>query len=308
MHAAAAAVGLLGDLVVGELPYRRHPVGVFGSAMETIERRCYADSRFAGVLFVGVGASLACAVAAVTRSTGLVTFVCAAPHGLADAARTVERPLLAGDIEGARAALPALVGRNPEGLEPDEVARAVIESVAENTVDAVIAPVFWACVLGARGAAVHRATNTLDAMVGHRSRRYQRFGWASARLDDVMAWVPARLTAVLVAVVRPVRAREIWRAVRDDAPAHPSPNSGVAEAAFAAALGLKLGGPTIYGDRVDVRPSLGSGRAPRVSDIDAAVRLARHVTQAAIAVLLAFGSASALVHNRKKRCRYAGSS
>ena len=158
-----------------------------------------------------------------------------------------------------------------------EIARAVVESVAENTVDAIVAPALWAAVLGGAGALGYRAVNTLDSMVGHRSDRYRRYGWASARLDDVADWVPARATAALVAAVRPGRPPTVWRAVRHDAPAHPSPNAGVAEAAFAAALGLRLGGANRYGDRVEHRAPLGHGRPPHRHDIHHAVRLSRDV-------------------------------
>jgi adenosylcobinamide-phosphate synthase len=155
-----------------------------------------------------------------------------------------------------------------------------VESVAENTVDAVVAPALWAAALGAPGALGYRAVNTLDAMVGHRSDRYLRYGWASARLDDLAGWVPARVTAALVAAVRPPRAGAVWTAVRTQAPAHPSPNSGVAEAAFAAALGLRLGGENRYGDRVELRPPLGTGRPAERGDIARAVGLSRDVTLA----------------------------
>ena len=128
--------------------------------------------------------------------------------------------------------------------------------------------------------------NTLDAMVGHRSPRYERFGWASARADDVANWIPARVTAALVAAVRPERARAVWRAVRQDAPAHPSPNSGVAEAAWAAALGVRLGGTNRYGTRVETRPALGAGPAPGATDIARAAVLARDVTAALGALLV----------------------
>src|SRR5207249_2191873 len=121
----------------------------------------------------------------------------------------------------ARALLPSLVGRDPTKLDEAEVARAVVESVAENTVDAVIAPICWALAAGAVGVAAYRAINTMDAMVGHRDARHERYGWASARLDDAANWLPARFAAVLVAGLRPQHMREIWRAVRDDAPAHP---------------------------------------------------------------------------------------
>jgi adenosylcobinamide-phosphate synthase len=126
----------------------------------------------------------------------------------------------------------------------------------------------------------------MDAMVGHRSARYRRFGWASARLDDVANWVPARVTAALVAAARPARAGAVWAAVRRDAPGHPSPNSGVAEAAFAAALDLQLGGRNRYGDRVEDRPPLGRGRPPAAGDIAAAVALAADVERVLVAALV----------------------
>jgi len=168
----------------------------------------------------------------------------------------------------------------------------VVESVAENTVDALVAPAFWAAICGAPGALGYRAVNTLDAMVGHRSTRYRSYGWASARLDDVAGYLPARLTAVLVAGVRPGRAAAIGRAVNRQAPGHPSPNAGVAEAAFAAALGLRLGGCNRYGDRVEHRPWLGQGRPPARSDIQPAVRLSSDVSWLLTAVLAAAGLAA----------------
>jgi adenosylcobinamide-phosphate synthase len=224
------------------------------------------------------------------RSTTLATYLAVAGRGLRDAAADVAAPLEAGDVEAARRRLPSLVGRDVSGLDAKEVARAVVESLAENTVDAVVAPALWAAAAGAPGALGYRAVNTLDAMVGHRSTRYARYGWASARLDDVANWVPARVTAVLVAVVRPRRAGAVWMAVRSQARAHPSPNAGVAEAAFAAALGLRLGGPNRYGDRVELRPSLGVGRPAEPGDIAPAAALSRDVTLALAAVLLAAGA------------------
>jgi adenosylcobinamide-phosphate synthase len=173
--------------------------------------------------------------------------------------------------------LPALVGRDPSELGPSGVAAAVVESVAENSVDAVVAPVMWAVAAGASGALGYRAVNTMDAMVGHRSARYVQFGTWSARADDVANYLPARMTAALVAVARVQRARHVLRAVRNDARAHPSPNAGVAEAAFAAALGVQLGGTLRYGERIEHRPTLGSGPRPQPADIVRAVRLADDV-------------------------------
>ena len=152
----------------------------------------------------------------------------------------------------------------------------------------------WALAAGAPGALGYRAVNTLDAMVGHRSDRYERYGWASARLDDVANWIPGRVTAVLVAAARPGRAAAVARTVRRDAHHHPSPNAGVAEAAFAAALGLTLGGTNRYGDRVEHRATLGDGRPPEAGDIAAAVRLADDVALVLALVLVLGGSIGAV--------------
>jgi adenosylcobinamide-phosphate synthase len=188
------------------------------------------------------------------------------------------------------------VGRDPAGMDENEMARAVVESVAENTVDAVVAPAFWAAIGGAPGALGYRAVNTMDAMVGHRTTRYLSYGWASARLDDAAGYLPARLTAALVAGVRPGRAAAVWRAVNSQAPGHPSPNAGVAEAAFAAALGLRLGGCNRYGERVEHRPWLGQGRPAARSDIRPAVQLSDDVNWLLTAILAAAGLAA-----RRKR-------
>jgi adenosylcobinamide-phosphate synthase len=217
----------------------------------------------------------------------VATYVAVGGRALGDAALDVGRALDRGDVAAARELLPTLVGRDPGALDEKEINRAVVESVAENTVDAVVAPMLWAAWLGAAGATAFRAVNTMDAMVGHRSARYEQFGWSAARLDDFAGWVPARVTAALVVLARPRRAGAVARAVRHDAPAHPSPNAGVAEAAFAGALGLRLGGENRYADRVEVRPALGDGRPPERPDIDEAVRLSRDVGVALAGLLVA---------------------
>jgi adenosylcobinamide-phosphate synthase len=245
---------------------------------------------------VAVGAGVGAVV-----PTGAATTVAVSGRMLGQEARRVGDALTRGDLDRARRLLPSLVGRDPTGLDEAEVARAVVESVAENTVDAVVAPALWAAALGGAGALGYRAANTLDSMVGHHSPRYERFGWASARLDDALGWVPARVTAVLVAAVRPVRAGAVLRAVRRDAPAHPSPNAGVAEAAFAAALGVHLGGTNRYGERVEERPALGDGPPPAAADVDRAVTLSRDVTLALVAALLAV-AARARAARRSSRC------
>ena len=292
------AAGILADRLLGEPPDRVHPVALFGTAMGAVERRLHRDSRLAGVAHAAVGVGLGLAAGRVVRSRAVATWVAVAGRMLGTTALSIGDALTAGDLEEARRRLPSLVGRDPSDLDEGEIARAVVESVAENTVDAVVAPALWAAVAGAPGVLAHRAVNTMDAMVGHRSERYLAYGWASARVDDVAGWVPARLTALLVAAVRPRRAAATWRAVRRDAPAHPSPNSGVAEAAFAAALDLRLGGESRYGDRVELRPTLGDGRPPDSHDIARASRLARDVGLA-----LAGGLAASAVTGLGVRCR-----
>jgi adenosylcobinamide-phosphate synthase len=195
----------------------------------------------------------------------------------------------AGDLDTARRRLPALAGRDPDGLDGAEIGRAVFESVAENTADAVVAPLLWGALAGPAGVVAYRCANTLDAMVGHRSARHARFGWASARLDDALTWVPARVTALLAACCAPLAGGSARRAVavwRRDGRKHPSPNAGRVEAAFAGALGVRVGGVNRYGARVEARGPLGDGPSPDVAAVRAAVRLSALVAAAA-AVLAA---------------------
>jgi adenosylcobinamide-phosphate synthase len=285
---SGVAAGLVADRLLGEPPAAIHPVAAFGRVMRRVERSLYRDSRGAGVAHALIGTGLGLAAGGLVGSTAVATWVAVAGRALGTAATAVGDALDAGDLDRARALLPALVGRDPSGLDEKEIARAVVESVAENTVDAVVAPALWAAVAGAPGALAYRAVNTLDAMVGHRSARYERYGWASARLDDLAGWVPARATAALVAGVRPAAAGDVWRAVHTQAPAHPSPNAGVAEAAFAAALGLRLGGENRYRDRSELRPPLGTGRPAEAGDIAGAVALSRDVSCALGVVISTF--------------------
>ena len=283
----SVALGLLADRMFGEPPAALHPLVGFGSTMQAVERRWHRDSRVAGAAHAALGLAIGMGAGRTVRSRAIATYLAVGGRMLTRTALAIDDALLADDLPAARALLPTMVGRDPSGLDEGEIARAVVESVAENTVDAIVAPAMWAAVAGAPGALAHRAVNTMDAMVGHHSDRYERYGWAAARLDDAMAWVPARSTAGLVAAVRPRLAREVWQAVRRDAPAHPSPNSGVAEAAYAAALGISLGGMVRYGDRVENRPRLGHGRPVERVDIARAVRLTGDVTLALAAALTA---------------------
>lgn len=306
LRCACAASGLALDRLVGDPPDRAHPVAWFGRAMAWHEGRSWQDDRRRGVRHLAAGITVAAVptalLCAAARRLGGVVAECAAATTVVATvvgARSLEgRATEIADALGsarladarladARRLLPTLVGRDPAGLDEREVARAVVESVAENTVDAVVAPLFWAAVGGPVAASTYRAVNTLDAMVGHRHDRYRRYGWASARADDVANYLPARLAAVMVALCAPTSAGAVFRAVRRQAPAHPSPNAGVVEAAFAAALGLRLGGDNRYAGVVEQRGELGEGRPAAPADIARAVRLARRVLLLTSALLLA---------------------
>jgi adenosylcobinamide-phosphate synthase len=238
-------------------------------------------------------AAVALAVWAVTGARSL--------HDVAErAAVSLDRD----DLEAAREILPSLCGRDPSGLDAGEVTRAVIESVAENTCDAVVAPLLWGAVAGIGGLIAYRAVNTLDAMVGHRSPRYLNFGWASARLDDAANWIPARVTAALAVACAEKGRSAALRTVLRDGGKHPSPNAGRCEAAFAGALGIRLGGRNVYGGVTELRPELGEGRAPEPGDIRRAVLLSRAVTVAATALaVLVAGVTPDERRNRSPRSR-----
>ncbi|HTJ65267.1 MAG TPA: adenosylcobinamide-phosphate synthase CbiB [Alphaproteobacteria bacterium] len=182
-------------------------------------------------------------------------------------------------LEGGRRAVSMIVGRNPEMLDEAGVARAAIESLAENFSDGVVAPTFWLALAGFPGAVLYKATNTADSMIGHRTPRYEAFGWAAARLDDLLNLPASRLSAVfliLAARVTGVAWDNPWLSVRRDAPRHRSPNAGWPEAAMAGALGLQLGGPRVYGDTLVDDAFMGDGRREATADdIDAALRLYR---------------------------------
>jgi adenosylcobinamide-phosphate synthase len=267
-------------------------VAGFGRVAGALEQRVYADSRLRGaaytVTLVGSTTGIALLVERGTRRhpvlhtavTAVVTWAVLGGRSLDHEARAVT-DLLRTDLPAARRRLTHLVGRDTSVLDPTEVARAVVESLAENTSDAVVAPLVLGAVAGIPGLAGQRAANTLDAMVGHRSTRHERFGWASARLDDVVNAPGARLSAGLAVLLGDHR-RAALRAWRRDARGHPSPNAGPVEAAFAGALGVRLGGANVYGDRVEHRAVLGEGRRVRPEDVDRARTLAARIDLAAV--------------------------
>lgn len=298
--AAGLLAGTLADALIGD-PRRGHPVAGFGRAAASLRRRTWADSLWRGTGYTGT-----CVGGVVAIGLGLerILRTCPARYGTLVAATTwvvlggrtlaaeagALRTLLdADDLPAARTRLNHLVSRDPSGLDAGQVCRAGVESLAENTSDAVVAPLLWGAVAGIPGLIGYRAANTLDAMVGYRSARYARFGWAAARLDDLVNLVPARTTALLVTLLSG-RPQQVWAVVRQHARRHPSPNAGWCEAAFAAALGLRLGGANVYGGRVEHRPQLGVGRPAGADDLARAARLSQRVT--AVAALLAAGGAA----------------
>lgn len=274
-------------------------MAVFGTAAGALERRIWAASRGRGALYaaicVGGAAAMGGLLSGATRRrpparlavTALATWTVLGGSGLAVEGREMARLLDAGDLRGARSRLSHLCGRDPKELDAEGLARAATESIAENTSDAVVAPLFWGGVAGIPGLLGYRALNTLDAMVGHRSPRHTEFGWASARADDLANLLPARLSATAAAASAPLvagRPAAALLAWRRDAHRHPSPNAGPVEAAFAGALDVRLGGSNTYGGRVEDRGQLGEGPPPGPGDLRRAVRLSRVVGLAALAV------------------------
>jgi adenosylcobinamide-phosphate synthase len=297
---AGLVAGVVADWVVGD-PCRWHPVAGFGAVAAALEGRWWRPSRAAGAAYVlvlvgGAGVAVAAADRALARRPyartllfAFVTWSALGGRSLAEAGRQLAGVVRDRNLEAARRLAPTLVGRDPEGLDGPELCRAAVESLAENTADAVVGPLLWGVLAGPPGVAAYRAANTLDAMVGHHGARYERFGWAAARLDDALTWPAARLGAGLTCALAPLvggAADRAWRTLCRDGGAHPSPNAGRMEAAFAGALGVRLGGANRYGDRVEQRPALGGGAAPGPGDVDRAVRLSLLVGSAA-AVLAA---------------------
>lgn len=301
------ALGFAADLVAGD-PRRFHPVAGFGRAAGALERRWYADDVGRGARYtaVAVGVPVALGLAAERAGsrrpvlklllTAAGTWAVLGGTSLAREGTVMADLLERGDVPAARARLSHLCARDPQGMAADDLARATVESLAENASDAVVAPLLWGAVAGLPGLLGYRAVNTLDAMIGYTSPRYLHFGRAAARLDDAVNLVPARVTAALVAVCAPLAGgspAHAWRVWQRDGAAHPSPNAGRPEAATAGALGLRLGGENVYAGHVERRPVLGDGRPPLVPDVRRAVRLGRAVAGAAALVAVAAAGAFA---------------
>lgn len=275
------AVGL--DLALGDPRWAPHPVRIIGRlamALENPFRRLFRNQRLAGAMLAltVIGASGTAAWAAVQGAAWLhplagdvvsilLIAACLAARDLAAHAMAVYRPLKAGDLDQARRSLAMIVGRDTERLDESGVARAAVESVAENLVDGVTAPLLFAAVFGPVGAIAYKAINTLDSTFGYKNERYARFGWAPARIDDAANYLPARLTGPFVAPAAFLLRQQALGAARillRDRRRHVSPNAGYPEAAFAGALGVQLGGPAHYFgcDRPVEKPTIGDSSMP----------------------------------------------
>ena len=306
VRGASVATALLADALLGEPPETIHPVVFMGRAICAFERRALALKgtrrvRLAG-LFLAVmlpALSFALARGALRLAPPRLHWIfevmllstTLSMRGLARSAIVVQRELEGGDLASARVCVGEFVGRDTAHLSPNEVSRAAIESVAENASDGVVAPMLYGLLLGAPGALAYKAVNTLDSMVGHPHPPYENLGWASARLDDLANFVPARLTTLLAAAISGSAggtgvAKTLAVASRYG-PLTKSPNAGWAEAAFAGALDLRLGGPNSYGGVLREGPVLGIGRPPGTADIRRAVRLMRLACLSLTALALA---------------------
>ncbi|MCK6490746.1 MAG: adenosylcobinamide-phosphate synthase CbiB [Planctomycetes bacterium] len=321
MHPALLLVlAVAVDLALGDPRWLPHPVRWLGAWVSLVERAAWRPSFLAGIaawLAVVLPAAvlaggLAWVLAGIhplasALSAAVAVWLAVCARDLADHAERVRRPLAAGDLAAARSAVGMIVGRDTDGLDQAEVARAAVEAVAESTVDGVIAPLCWAaagalagghaagapgaCAGLASGAWLFRAANTLDSRWGHRDARYRCFGWCAARADDLLALLPARLAALLITLAAPlaggsplVALRIWWR----DAKLHASPNAGRPEAAMAGALGIRLGGCNRYDGEAHQGPLFNApGRAPAATDIARAVRLMLAATLLASALLAA---------------------
>lgn len=300
----AAALAL--DLALGDPRWNWHPVrliGRFTAWTEGVTRRMFASPRVAGYItvVVTIGACVAATLGMVNGAytiapwlgdtvSVIILYTTLSARDLARHAMEVYRALAEGDLDGARRGVSMLVGRDTQRLDEAGVARAATESVAENTVDGVTAPLFYAALAGPAGAVAYKAVNTMDSMFGHKNEKYEQFGWAPARLDDAANYVPARITFVVISLCAGLLGMSVTRSVSTairDGRKHRSPNSGLPEAAFAGALGVRLGGVSHYGGRETRLSHIGEAiEALEKGHIRGAVRLMYSVSLVSAALFL----------------------
>lgn len=299
MTAVALLLGLLIDHFVGEVK-RWHPLVGFGDAASILEEAANPSSDIEGklrglfcwalmVLIPVMAMSLVVSQLsglALLVVNALVVYFVVGLKSLAEHGRNVAVPLLAGDLPAARQLIAMMVSRDTDMLTEQQVASAACESVLENGSDAIFAALFWFCLLGAPGAILYRGANTLDAMWGYKTDRYRSFGWAAARIDDVLNWLPARLTALSYSLVGNFSSG--LKCARQQGGLTDSPNAGYVMAAGAGALGISMGGGAIYHGKEHQRPIFGVGPVAEAIDIERAIALVQRASVLWVLLALAF--------------------
>lgn len=274
-------IAVLLDLILGDPRRLPHPVVGIGrmiTALEKLLRRLMRNERLGGLLLLitVVGSTAAITMLLVKGAYALhpylavavstwLSYTCLAARSLHRESKLVADRLAAGDLEGARELLSRIVGRDTGNLDEPEIWRALVETVAENTSDGIIAPLFYLMLGGPVLGLAYKAVNTLDSMVGYKNERYLRFGWASARFDDLANWLPARMTGLLMVAIAPLvglSGKGAYRMMLRDGRNHSSPNSGIPEAAAAGALGVQLGGTNSYFGAIVEKPAIGDELHP----------------------------------------------
>lgn len=287
------ALALAIDLAAGDPQWLPHPVRLMGWAADRLEppfRRLSRHPELSGGLFTAalVGGSYLATLALVVAAARIhplagisgqviIIYTCLAPRCLYEEAIKVRALLASGNLEGARTQVGMLVSRDARSLDETGITRAAVETVAENFVDGVLSPLFYAALLGAPGAVAFKMASTLDSMVGYKNERYMRFGKASARLDDILNWIPARLSIPVIAIAARLMfhsGKQALQTARREGGHHNSPNAGRPEAAFAGALGVKINGPNLYHGKFVEKPWIGTGfDPPAAADIERAAQL-----------------------------------
>lgn len=310
--AGAMAVAMAVDALIGWPAWLfariGHPVTWLGRLIHLVDTAWNRASdppafrRAAGVaaaiLVIALATALGWAVQSLLASgwvrvvlVGVLAWPLVALRSLHDHVAAVANPLVSGDIAAARVAVAQIVGRDPATLDDAGIARATIESLAENASDGIVAPVFWGALFGLPGILGYKAINTLDSMIGHRTERHEAFGWAAARIDDLANLIPARLTGLLFVLLAP-RFSQAWSCMLRDARRHRSPNAGWPEAAMAGALGVRLSGSRIYHGSIADEPWLNEGgRDPAAADIPTGLKLYRYAMMLLAAAFVALALA-----------------
>jgi adenosylcobinamide-phosphate synthase len=314
MSLSALSLGYTLELLLGDPEGWPHPVRGVGWLItrgESLFRRAIKSLRLSGAclvvaLLVATVAPVIIARAALLATApslafvfdGLILYLSLSANQLLREGWGIFRSLNVGDLDAARKNLSRLVSRRTEDLEEEEIVRATVETLSENFSDGFFAPLFYFLIFGPAGAVAYKVVNTLDSMIGYRTERYIEFGWAAARVDDVVNWIPARIAGWLLVVASPLagfRARRTIRILMRDRALHESPNAGIGKAAVAGALGVQIGGPARYADGVRARPFIGDDLKPLERErIPEAVRLL--IAACAITIIMTFAGVSLWPH------------